>query len=355
MNSIKFSLLSFIVLIILTQITFANEKTALLETELNTISIFKKSSNSVVNVSNIKLRRLGVFNRTAFEIPAGAGTGFVWDKKGHIVTNYHVVKGGDKFIVTFKNDKNKYKAKLVGGEPRKDIAILKLTKLPKKLIPIKIGFSKNLEVGQKAIAIGNPFGLDHTLTAGIISGIGRKIPGVGGVKIHGMIQTDASINPGNSGGPLIDSGGSLIGMNTVIYSSSGASAGVGFAVPVDTISNIVPQLIKFGRVVRPGLGVGILDDDQRDYLGIDSGIIISHVQEGTGANKAGLKGISQDYYGRYIIGDIIVKINNERVNNYDDLYHKIDKYKIGDTIEVGYLRKGVLKKAKIVLSKINYN
>lgn len=329
-------------------------KRMFLEDEKNTINVFQNNVRSVVNVTNIRIaRRRGFFfDFDALEIPAGAGSGFVWDKKGHIVTNSHVVADGDSFFVTFHKDKKQYKAKLVGMEPNKDIAILKLLEFPAKLTPITAGTSKDLVVGQKALAIGNPFGLDHTITTGIVSALGRKIPGFGGVKIHGMIQTDSSINPGNSGGPLLDSSGNLIGINTMIYSQSGSSSGVGFAVPVDTIKRIVPQLIKHGKVIRPGLGIGVLDDYMKEQFGVKEGIVIKYVDERGGAAKAKLRGMGRDRYGRYYVGDIIISIDGVKINEFDDIYQILDKHKVGDRIEVEYRREGKLKKTKVKLIEI---
>lgn len=321
------------------------------EDEKNSVSIFQNTVKSVVNVSTIKRRR----NPWAYgdvEMQAGAGTGFVWDNKGHIVTNYHVVQNGNKFNISFHNDKNLYEATIVGVEPKKDIAVLKLKKMPSKLIPVKVGVSKNLMVGLKAVAIGNPFGLDHTMTAGIISALDRKIEGIGGVKIHGMIQTDASINPGNSGGPLLNSSGEIIGMNTVIYSGSGTSAGVGFAVPVDTIKRIVPELIEHGKVTRPGLGIGLMPDHMKARFGIEKGIVITYIDENGGASEAGLVGMGQDRWGRVYLGDVILEINGEEVNTYDDIYHVLDKYKIGDIVKVKILREDQTKTVKITLTEL---
>ena len=202
------------------------------------------------------------------EIPQGTGSGFVWDQDGHIVTNFHVVQEGDRANVTL-NDGSTYPATIVGTTPDKDIAVLKIDAPPQKLLPLPIGQSSNLKVGQKVLAIGNPFGLDQTLTTGVISGLGREIKSVSGRPIHDVIQTDASINPGNSGGPLLDSSGRLIGINTAIYSPSGANAGIGFAVPVDTVNQIVPQLMKFGKITRPGLGISILADQIAQQNRID--------------------------------------------------------------------------------------
>jgi len=325
----------------------------LLESERNTIEIFQRVGSSVVNVSSIKIRRgNSFFDLEPMEIPTGAGSGFVWDTEGHIVTNFHVIADSDVFNISFKGDKKTYRAKLVGSEPKKDIAVLKLENLPKKLIPITAGSSANLLVGQKALAIGNPFGLDHTMTSGIISALGRKIKGIGGVKIYGMIQADTSINPGNSGGPLLDSQGKLIGMNTMIYSGSGTSAGIGFAVPVDTISAIVPQLIKYGKVSRPGLGIGILDDYHKNYFGVEKGIVIKYVSKDSPADEAGLQGMGQDQFGRYFIGDIIIKIDGKPINNFDDIYHVLDQHKVGEKVKVTYKRGRKIKTTKITLIQL---
>ncbi len=324
---------------------------ALIESEKNTIKIFQDNVDSVVNVSTIQQRNGGWFYGD-FEMPAGAGTGIVWDDQGHIITNFHVVQNATKFQVSFQNDKTQYEATLVGVEPKKDIAVLKLVNPPKKLVPIHIGSSNDLLVGQKAVAIGNPFGLDHTLTEGIVSALDRKIEGIGGVTIHGMIQTDASINPGNSGGPLLNSSGLLIGMNTVIFSGSGTSSGVGFAVPVDTILSIVPQLIKFGKVIRPGLGIGVLPENVKARFGIKDGIVITYIDENGPAKKAGLTGMGQDEWGRYYIGDIIIEIDGKEVNSYDDIFHVLDTMKIGDEVSIKYVRDGKIKTAKVKLSGV---
>lgn len=322
----------------------------LLEDEKNSIDIYKKTVASVVNVSNIKMAKNWAYGNV--EIPTGAGSGFVWDQEGRIVTNYHVIEGGDSFVITFHNDSKPYKAKVVGVEPRKDIAVLQLIEKPKNLVPVNVGESKSLMVGQKTVAIGNPFALDHTMTVGIVSALDRKISGIGGVKIHGMIQTDAAINPGNSGGPLLNSSGEVIGMNTMIFSNSGSSAGLGFAVPVDTINRIVPQLIKFGKVVRPGLGIGVLEDRVKERFVGGKGIVISHLDEKGPVGKAGLKGMSQDRFGHVYIGDIILSINNTEVNNLDDVYQLMENFKIGDVVEIKYKRKDKTQIVKVKLDSI---
>lgn len=327
------------------------DESNLLLAEKKTIQIYQKALPSTVNVSNIKLARNMFYGEV--EVPQGAGSGIVYDNKGHIITNYHVVQGGSSFVVSFHNDPKKYKASIVGIAPEKDIAVLKLDNGPSSLQPITIGSSRDLSVGQYSFAIGSPFGLDYTLTTGVISALGRKIDGIGGVKIHNMIQTDAAINMGNSGGPLLDSKGQLIGMNTVIFSTSGSSAGLGFAVPADTIKVIVPQLIKHGKVIRPGLGIGIVPDrTKKKILGDQKGIVISYVAENGSADKAGLKGMTQDQFGRTYLGDVILSLDDKEVNNLDDIYHVLEKYQIGDVVEIKFKRDGKIKKTKVKLQAL---
>ena len=325
--------------------------TELLPVESKTIEIYRRAVPSTVNVSNIRLARNMFYGEV--EVPQGAGSGFVYDNDGHIVTNFHVVQGGTSFVVTFHNDPKQYKAKIVGVAPDKDIAVLKLEDKPQKLSPIEFGSSKELLVGQYSFAIGSPFGLDYTLTTGVISALGRKIDGIGGVKISDMIQTDAAINMGNSGGPLLDSNAKLIGMNTVIFSTSGSSAGLGFAVPAATIKVVVPQLIKHGKVIRPGLGIGIVPDTmKRRIIGEDKGIIVSYVDEKGSAAKAGLKGMTQDRYGRTYLGDVILSVDGENVNNLDDIYQVLEKHKIGDEVTVKFRREGKIQAAKVKLQAL---
>ncbi len=319
----------------------------LLESEKRRIQIYKNVVPAVVNVTNIKINKNPFFG-LANKVPQGAGSGFVWNGEGHIVTNYHVVQGGDSFMVTFHNDKKQYKAKLVGVEPNKDIAVLKLTERPKNLTMVTPGQSKNLQVGQTAIAIGNPFGLDHSMSSGIISALGRSIMGVGEVKINDMIQTDTAINQGNSGGPLLNSSGQLIGMNTMIYSPSGASAGLGFAVPVDIINRIVPQLIKHGKIIRPGLGIGIAPANR--YA--EKGLIITYIDDKGAAKKAGLKGVTRDRYGRMYLGDILLKVDGKDVNSRDDIYQILDNFKVGDSVNITYVRDNKTKTTEIKLQSI---
>lgn len=339
----------FIILSLFCMVSFASPN--LLPVEEKTVEIYRKAVHSTVNVSNIRLARNMFYGEV--EVPQGAGSGFVYDDKGHIITNYHVVQGGSSFVITFHNDPKKYNAKIVGVAPDKDIAVLKLESLPNHLAPIQFGTSKELIVGQYSFAIGSPFGLDYTLTTGVISALGRKIDGIGGVKITDMIQTDAAINMGNSGGPLLDSSGKLIGMNTVIFSTSGSSAGLGFAVPADTIKTIVPQLIQHGKVIRPGLGIGIVPDNMKQRIvGDGKGIVVSYVDEKGSAAKAGIKGMTQDQFGRTYLGDVILSVDGQEVNNLDDIYQILDKRKIGDDIKVKYRRDGKVKSTKVKLQAL---
>jgi S1-C subfamily serine protease len=308
---------------------------ARIEDERNTISVFKACAPSTVFVTQKRVM-VDYFAGVAQEVAAGSGSGFVWDEEGHVVTNFHVIEGARSVSVTF-HDQQQFDAKVVGTEPRKDIAVLKVDAPPKLLVPIKIAKGTQLEVGQKAVAIGNPYGLDHTLTTGVISALGRQVQGAGGVTIRDMIQTDAAINPGNSGGPLLDSSGQLIGMNTMIFSKSGASAGIGFAVPVSTIARIVPQIIKTGHAEQLGFGIAI-DPMQKleRRLGV-RGVIVLAVPPDSPAAKAGLRGISQTPRG-IAIGDIIVGIDDKRIETFDDLYTSLDAHKADDVVKVTVAR-----------------
>lgn len=308
-----------------------------IEDEQNTVDIFDNAGPGTVFVTQNQIVR-DRYTMRATEVPSGSGSGFIWDTDGHIITNYHVIDGSSHLTVTLYNQKT-YPAKLVGGEPKKDIAVLKIDAPTDELTPIpRPDDTYELAVGQKAIAIGNPFGLDHTITTGIISAMGRDQLGYGGVTIRDMIQTDASINPGNSGGPLLDSSGQLIGMNTMIFSKSGASAGIGFAVPFSTIKRVVPQIIRTGKAQQIGLGISILPDAIARRNGIQ-GVIVRQVANNSPAARAGLRGVEQNYRGTYI-GDVIVGIDDKKVTNYDTLYNALDTYQPGDTIQVKIRREG---------------
>jgi S1-C subfamily serine protease len=319
----------------------------LTEDEQNTIEIIKKTTNSVVFVTNIQYVKDFFFSEE--KVARGSGSGFVWDQNGHIVTNYHVIEDGDIFLVTLPDQKQR-KARLVGKEVNKDIAVLKIEGDLKNIFPIPIGSSNELVVGQKVIAIGNPFGFDHTVTTGIVSALGRQIVGIGNVTIRNMIQTDASINPGNSGGPLLNSSGELIGMNTMIYSRTGTSAGIGFAVPIDIIKKIVPQIIRFGKVIRPGIGVSLLSDAYASRLNI-KGVVIMEVAKNSAAYQAGLRGLARDRYGQLYIRDVITGLDTIQIKSYDDLYNTLDNYRIGDRVTLTVKRDEKSRKVIIRLEK----
>jgi S1-C subfamily serine protease len=316
--------------------------------ERHTIEIFKEASRSVAYITT-QVQRVDFWTRNVFEVPQGTGSGFVWDDLGHVVTNFHVVQDADSAKVTI--GVAEYDATIVGFSRDQDIAVLKIPAPRDKLVPIRVGTSNDLLVGQKVYAIGNPFGLDFSLTTGIVSALGRTIQGVSGATIFDVIQTDAAINPGNSGGPLLDSGGRLIGMNTAIYSPSGASAGIGFAVPVDTVSRIVPELIAHGRVIRPTLGIG-LDAGLSDYvtqrLGVE-GVLIRSVSRGGGAAEAGLEGTSIDRRGTVIPGDVVQEIDGKPVKSSSDLLGRLGAYRPGDTVTLTVWRDGKTRKVRVRL------
>jgi S1-C subfamily serine protease len=305
--------------------------------ERATIELFRQASPAVVYITTLTQRR-DLFNLNLFEIPQGAGSGFIWDAEGHVITNFHVLQGASGARVTLADHSN-WDARLVGVAPDQDVAVLRID-APKNLLkPIAIGTSTDLQVGQKVFAIGNPFGLDQSLTTGIISALGREIDAVTGRTISGVIQTDAAINPGNSGGPLLDSAGRLIGVNTAIYSPSGSNAGIGFAVPVDTVNRVVPQLIKHGRIIRPGMGIRIADDTTARRLGV-KGVLVMQVDKGSAAEAAGLRGTQRDTSGRLLLGDVIVGIAADPIVSSDDLLNAMDKYQVGATVKVVILRDG---------------
>jgi S1-C subfamily serine protease len=308
--------------------------------EQNNIEIYRTLSPGVVNVHSTSYAR----DFFGFVEPQeGSGSGSVIDQEGNILTNYHVIEGATKLAVSFGGQKN-YAAKVVGGDPDTDLAVIKLLETPREpLTIVPLGDSDRLEVGQKVLAIGNPFGLDRTLTTGVISGLQRPIRARNGRPIEGAIQTDASINPGNSGGPLLDSHGRMIGINSQILSPSGASAGVGFAVPVNIAKRIVPQLIGSGEVRRPKLGISTRDVatlKNQVELPVSEGVIIMEVAPGQAAANAGLHGLTQTEDGDVELGDIIVGINSEKVANNDELYRILDKHQVGDTVQVQIMRNG---------------
>ncbi|MFV8751558.1 S1C family serine protease [Nannocystaceae bacterium ST9] len=308
-----------------------------IEDERNTIAVFEAAGPATVFVTQSKTVR-NRFTASIDQVPAGSGSGFIWDREGHVVTNFHVVAQGESFTIALADGKV-FPAKLIGGDPKRDIAVLEIQGKDRELTPVTLPpIEQPLVVGQKALAIGNPFGLDHSLTVGVISALEREVVGFGGVTIRDMIQTDASINPGNSGGPLLDSAGRLIGMNTMIFSKSGSSAGIGFAVPVSTIRRLVPQIIQFGAPRRAALGIEIVGDHIAQRAGI-AGVAIREVQAEGPAAKAGLRGLKVEG-DQVVLGDVIVGIEDFAVANYDDLFNALDRFEPGDSVGVKVQRAG---------------
>lgn len=303
--------------------------------ELATIQLFEESSPSVCFINTSNFTR-NYWSRNVEEIPRGTGSGFVWDTDGHIVTNYHVIEGANRVTVTLAN-MGTYDAEVIGKEPNKDLAVLKLTEPQQNLTPIKVGRSADLKVGQSVYAIGNPFGLDQTLTTGVISAVGREIKSIGGRPIKDVIQTDAAINPGNSGGPLLDSSGRLIGVNTMIYSPSGASAGIGFSIPVDEVNKVVSDLVKYGEVRRAMIGVSLIPSQYLRQYGIQGAAILD-VTKGGPAERAGVKSTIRDRNGNVVLGDIVVKVNDDEVTSNNDLILSLEKYAPGEAVMLTVLR-----------------
>jgi S1-C subfamily serine protease len=317
--------------------------------EQATIELFRQASPSVVYITSLAIQR-DIFSLNLFEIPRGTGSGFIWDQDGHIITNFHVIQGASGARVTLA-DHSDWDAQLVGVDPDHDLAVLFISAPKRSLKPIAVGTSADLQVGQKVFAIGNPFGLDQTLTTGIISALGREITAVTGRTISGVIQTDAAINPGNSGGPLLDSAGRLIGVNTAIYSPSGSSAGIGFAVPVDTVNRVVPQLIRHGRVIRPGLGVRVADNAIARRLNLP-GVLIMQVEKDSPADQAGLRGTRRDASGHWQLGDVIVALGERRIRSSDDLLDALDAHRVGETVTVVIVRDHTRRRVLVTLRAV---
>ena len=307
----------------------------LAQDEQATIELFQAASPSVVHITRVRSSG-SLFSLR--EVADGTGSGFVWDGGGHVVTNFHVIQGAEELRVTLA-DRSSWRARLVGYEPDYDLAVVRIDAPAERLRPLPVGTSDDLLVGQKVFAIGNPFGLDQTLTTGVISGLGREILSVTERPISDVIQTDAAINPGNSGGPLLDSSGRLIGVNTAIYTQSGTSAGVGFAVPVDTVNRVVPHLLRSGRVVRPGLGVLIVPDQTARSLGVE-GVVISSVLPGSAAERAGMRPATRNALGEIDLGDVIVGMDGRRIQRQDDLFAILEEHEAGDRVPVRLLRGG---------------
>jgi S1-C subfamily serine protease len=317
----------------------------LAQDEQATIALFRQASPGVVYITTLAHRAVGFFD--VMEVPQGTGSGFVWDDKGHVVTNFHVIQGVSAARVTL-HDQSEWPAELVGVAPDQDLAVLRIRAPAQKLSPILVGTSRDLQVGQRVLAIGNPFGLDFTLTTGIVSALGRSIPALTGRKIQDVIQTDAAINPGNSGGPLLDSAGRLIGVNTQIASPSGASAGIGFAVPVDTVTRVVPELIQHGKLVRPQIGVLLANERILRSASVE-GVLVLQVAPGSPAAKAGIRGTSRGEDGSLILGDIIQGFGGHKIASQDDLSSALDLQKIGDKVRITLLRDGKTRDVHVTL------
>lgn len=318
----------------------------LAEEEKSTIAVFRQASPSVAHITTMAVRE-HPFSLDVLQIPQGSGSGFVWDQQGHVVTNYHVIQDADAAMVTLA-DHSTWKARLVGAYPDKDLAVLAVDAPKDRLHPILVGTSHDLQVGQRVFAIGNPFGLDQSLTTGIISALGREIESLTHRPIKDVIQTDAAINPGNSGGPLLDSAGRLIGVNTQIVSPSGAFAGIGFAIPVDEVNRIVPQLIRHGRVLRPGLGVQLAPDHTVSQLGL-SGALILGVQPGSAAAKAGLRPTKRSSSDAIELGDLIVAIDGKPVESVKDVFAALADCELGTKLRVTVLRGGEQQEVEVTL------
>jgi S1-C subfamily serine protease len=314
--------------------------------ERATIQLFEDSAPSVAFITTKGLQQDRYTNQI-LEVPAGTGSGFIWDTLGHIVTNFHVIKEGQKWEVTL-SDQSIWDAELVGFESRKDLAVLKINAPLEKLKPILVGSSHDLRVGQSVYAIGNPFGLDQSLTTGIVSALGREIESIARIPIRDVIQTDAAINPGNSGGPLLDSSGRLIGVNTAIYSPSGASAGIGFSVPVDIVNWVIPDLVLYGKVQRPVLGVELVSEQNMQRWGLEGAMILDLVPGG-GAEEAGLMPTMQSRQGNVRLGDIITGLEGKLIKNNYDLILALEKYKPGENVSVSVSRDGKTREVSVLL------
>jgi S1-C subfamily serine protease len=317
--------------------------------ERATISVFERATRSVVFIANTAIQR-DFWSLDTMEVPQGSGSDFIWSKQGHIVTNFHVIYGANSIKVTMA-DRSEHQAKLVGADPDHDLAVLQIQASESVLEPLAIGSSHDLRVGQKVLAIGNPFGLDHSLTTGVVSALGRTIKSMSNRTIEGVIQTDAAINPGNSGGPLLDSGGRLIGVNTQIVSPSGAYAGSGFAVPVDMVNRIIPELIKHGKLIRPGMGVSLIHDSIARRWGI-KGLVIGKVSRGGSADRAGLRGVRETASGRIELGDIVVAVDGKPVETVDDFMDVMEKYKVGDRVKVDVVRNNSRQSVDVTLQAV---
>jgi S1-C subfamily serine protease len=308
------------------------------EDEQRNIAVFRAVSPSTVNITTIETTR-DLFSMNVMRVPRGTGSGFLWDDRGHVVTNFHVIQGASGARVTLA-DQSQWEAKLVGVFPDRDLAVLRIDAPREKLKPVAVGSSRDLQVGQKVYAIGNPFGLDQTLTTGIISALNREIDSVNERKIRGVIQTDAAINPGNSGGPLLDSAGRLIGVNTAIFSPSGASAGIGFAIPVDEVNRVVPRLIRDGRFTRAALGIQTGTEQFHAALRLPKGVAVLGVVPGSPAAAAGITPFRRGRGRDIVVGDIVTAIAGRPVASLDDVLEVLETRQAGETVTVTLLRAG---------------
>ena len=318
---------------------------SLADIEQTTISIFNGAAPSVVYIFT-ENAVAGFFG--ASQVRQGTGSGFLWDERGHVVTNYHVIEGARRIQVRLDNGEA-IDAAYVGGTPDYDLAVIRLRRQPSEIQPIPVGTSGNLQVGQSVLAIGNPFGLARTLTTGVISALNRRLPTATGREVAGVIQTDAAINPGNSGGPLLDSSGRLIGVNTAIISGSGSSAGIGFAVPVDVVNKVVPQLIAKGKYPRPGIGIVVVDDQIAASMGV-VGVVIDRVVPGSEADRAGLEGI--DYRMR-TLGDVIVAVEDQPIASTEDFVRILQRFAIGQSVRMQLQRGEALREVKVTIMDIS--
>ncbi len=319
----------------------------LLADEQAQIDVFRKTSPSVVHITTLEVQR-DFYSLNVQQVPRGTGTGFVWDERGHIVTNFHVIQGASAARVTL-SDQSTHKAMLVGAFPDRDLAVLRIEVPAAKAPPLPLGTSRDLAVGQKVHAIGNPFGLDQTLTTGIVSALNREIESINQRTIRGVIQTDAAINPGNSGGPLLDSAGRLIGVNTAIYSPSGASAGIGFAIPVDEVNRIVPRLIRDGRFVRPAIGITAGQAGLNRVLNLPAGVVLVQVTTNGPAARAGLQPFRRASGGDIVGGDVITSVDNEPVKDLDDMLTLLERRAPGDTVTLSVWRNGSTRRQPVTL------
>lgn len=308
------------------------------EDEVNSMEIYRRASPAVVHVSNTALLRRNLFSNDVRAIPRGSGTGFIWDKNGLIVTNFHVIQGASRIVIELQ-DRSEWRAEVIGMAPEKDLAVVRIEAPPERLVTLPMGDSSELEVGRKVLAIGNPFGLDTTLTTGVVSAVGREIASSGNRKIRNVIQTDAAINPGNSGGPLLNSLGQLVGVNTAIYSPSGASAGIGFAIPVNTVKEVIPQLISYGRLNRPIIGVELASDGWTRRYRLQ-GLPIVRVFPGLPAALAGMSGAYRNARGEILLGDIITAIDGKSIDSNDDYLTYMESKQPGDTVTIETLLNG---------------